>query len=201
MKRFVILFASLLVGGLASAQNEKVVTPHEVNPSGEAVALTSPDAEVASSQWSAPARGKWYVGLGGGLDYTSAYGWDICIAPDVSYKVSNALFVGGQVSYSYSRGQSLAGVFPYLRWHIVPLGKAVSVFVTAYAPCEFWKDYLHLGARVKPGLAVRFAEGAYVMGSFGSFGYSYFRSGGTEAAGWVRNTDIDTISLGVLFSL
>ena len=201
MKRLLFVSCLLLSGALALAQNEKVVTPRTVNPEAVLVDSLQTGVRVAGAPSAGSRSGRWYVGLGGGLDYTSAYGWDICIAPDVSYKVSNALFVGGQVSYSYFQGQSLAGIYPYLRWHIIPLGKAISLFVTAYTPCDFWKDYLHLGARVKPGLAIRFAEGAYVMGSFGSFGYSSFRSGGVTTSGWVSNTDVDTISLGVFFNL
>ena len=198
MKRFSFVVIVLLLSGFwASAQDGKVVTPKEVNPSGQPVALTSPADELASR----PIQGKWYVGLGGGLDYSSAYGWDICIAPDISYKVSNSLFVGTQVSYSYFQHESLAGIVPYLRWHVVPLGKAVSLFATAYAPIQFWKDYLQIGVRVKPGLAIRLSEGFYAMASYGSLGYSYYNIGGTTGSGRVSNWDFDTLEIGFLFSL
>lgn len=197
MKRFVFIATLLLSGLWASAQDGKVVTPKEVNPSGKAVALTSPADELASR----PVRGKWYVGLGGGLDYSSAFGWDICIAPDISYKVSNSLFVGTQVSYSYFQHESMAGIVPYLRWHVVPLGKAVSVFATAYAPIQFWKDYLQIGMQVRPGLAIRLSEGFYAMASYGSLGYSYYNIGGTTGSGRVSRWDFDTLEIGFLFSL
>ena len=199
MKR--ALFLCLFLGfacAWASAQNGKVITPHTLNP--EAAVVDSLQAGVGATAVKKSSN-RWYFGLGGGLDYSSNYGWYVGIAPDVSYKVSNALFVGGQVSYRYYQGESLAGICPYLRWHVVPLGKAVSVFVTAYAPCDFWADYLHLGARVKPGLAIRLSEGFYAMGSFGSFGYSYYRSGGVPTEGWVANLGSDTVSVGVLFCL
>ena len=98
MKRFAFIIAFLLTGFWVAAQDGKVVTPKEVNPSGETVTLTSPVSGFVDDLASRPVRGKWYVGLGGGLDYSSAYGWDICIAPDLSYKVSNSLFVGTQLS-------------------------------------------------------------------------------------------------------
>ena len=198
MKRFTFVVISLLLSGLwAMAQDGKVVTPKEVNPSGQPVALTSPADELASR----PIQGKWYVGLGGGLDYSSAYGWDICIAPDISYKVSNSLFVGTQVSYSYFQHESMAGIVPYLRWHVVPLGKAVSLFATAYTPIQFWKDYLQIGVRAKPGLAIRLSEGFYAMASYGSLGYSYYNIGGTTGSGRVSNCEFDTLEIGFLFSL
>ena len=198
MKRFTFVVIALLLSGLwAMAQDGKVVTPKEVNPSGQPVAFTTPADELASH----PIQGKWYVGLGGGLDYSSAYGWDICIAPDISYKVSNSLFVGTQVSYSYFQHESMAGIVPYLRWHVVPLGKAVSLFATAYAPIQFWKDYLQIGVRVKPGLAIRLSEGFYAMASYGSLGYSYYNIGGTTGSGRVSNWDFDTLEIGFLFSL
>ena len=90
---------------------------------------------------------------------------------------------------------------PYLRWHVVPLGKAVSLFATAYAPIQFWKDYLQVGVRVKPGLAVRLSEGFYVMASYGSVGYSYFNISGVTGSGRVNNWDVDTIDIGFIFSL
>ena len=201
MKRFTFVFVLLLSGLWASAQDDKVVTPKAVNPSGEAVALSTPVSEFVDELASRPVHGKWYVGLGGGVDYSSVYGWDICIAPDVSYKVSNSLFVGAQVSYSYYQQESLAGVVPYLRWHIVPLGKAVSLFATAYAPVQFWKDYLEAGVRVKPGLAIRLSEGFYAMASYGSIGYSYYNVGGVTGSGRVNNWSTDTIDIGFIFSL
>ena len=203
MKKFVILCGALLVScGLAMAQGGKVVTPHTVNPEAAVadsvtVANNLADVQTASSSPS----GRWLFGLGGWLDYSSTYGWDINFSPDIGYKINNALFVGTQLSYSYCQRESLAGIIPYVRWHIVPLGKAVSVFATAYFPCQFWKDYLHLGARAKPGLAVRIAPGTYLMGSFGSVGYSYVRSGGLSGSGWTSNWTADTIDIGIFFNL
>ncbi|MBR1575724.1 MAG: hypothetical protein IJ654_04665 [Bacteroidales bacterium] len=201
MKRAVYTGVSLLLSGvLAMAQGQKVITPYTVNPeSADSVQLSN--ALVAKPASTATSRGKWMFGLGGGIGYSSAFGWDISICPDVAYKVNNSLFLGGQISYSYYQGESLAGVIPYARWHIVPLGKAVSVFATAYLPCMFWSDYLHLGARLKPGLAIRVSPGMYLMGSFGSVGYSYVRSGGLSGAGWVSEWSSDTIEIGVFFNL
>ena len=201
MKRVVLLCSALLLSGaLALAQNEKVVTPQAVNPEVSAADSLQTGVNVVGKPSSVFSSGRWYFGLGGYLDYTRAYGLDLCIAPNLSYKVSNTLFVGGQFSYTYYWNQSRMGITPYLRWHIIPLGKAISLFTTVYAPCEFWKDYLHLGVRAKPGLAIRLAPGTYVMGSYGSFGYSYIRSPHTTK-GWLLDTSIDSINIGFLFSL
>ena len=203
MKRLFFCCLSLLVSGtLALAQNGKVVTPRTVNPSGEGVPVSDSAVPADPEGGSRPfSNGKWYFGIGGGLDYSSADGWYINLSPDVSYKVSDALFVGSILSYSYYAGEHLAGVIPYARWHIVPLGKAISVYAKAYAPVQFWTDYLHMGVRVKPGLAVRISEGVYLMGAFGSVGYSYYRSGGISDAGWNSRWDGDTLEIGVFFNL
>ena len=201
MKRL-LLFACLLLSGVfALAQNGKVVTPRTVNPDAVLVDSLQTGVRVAGVPSSGSSSGRWYVGLGGGLDYSSVTGWYVDISPDIAYKVSDALFVGGIVSYSYHRGESLAGVIPYARWHIIPLGKAVSLYAKAYAPVQFWKDYLHVGARVKPGLAIRLSPGLYVMGAFGSAGYSYVRSGGVVGRGWTSRWDTDTIELGIFFNM
>ena len=72
MKRVsVFCFSLLLSGALALAQNEKVVTPHTVNPSGEPAVVVDADPAVVSQ----PSTGrKWYFGIGGGVDY-STKGW------------------------------------------------------------------------------------------------------------------------------
>ena len=191
----------LLSGFFAMAQNGKVVTPRTVNPDAVLVDSLQTGVRVAGVPSAGSSSGRWYVGLGGGLDYSSVTGWYVDISPDIAYKVSDALFVGGIVSYSYHRGESLAGVIPYARWHIIPLGKAVSLYAKAYAPVQFWKDYLHVGARIKPGLAIRLSPGVYVMGAFGSAGYSYVRSGGVVGRGWTSRWDTDTIELGIFFNM
>lgn len=191
----------LLSGFFAMAQNGKVVTPRAVNPDAVLVDSLQTGVRVAGVPSAGSSSGRWYVGLGGGLDYSSVTGWYVDISPDIAYKVSDALFVGGIVSYSYHRGESLAGVIPYARWHIIPLGKAVSLYAKAYAPVQFWKDYLHVGARIKPGLAIRLSPGVYVMGAFGSAGYSYVRSGGVVGRGWTSRWDTDTIELGIFFNM
>lgn len=201
MKRFIFIAALLLSGLWAAAQDGKVVTPHTVNPSETQEGSSAVVSNLVDGLNGAPMRGKWYIGLGGGIDYSSAYGWDITIAPDFSYKVSNSLFVGTQFSYSYFQKESLAGITPYLRWHVVPLGKAVSLYATAYAPIQFWKDYMEIGVRVRPGLAVRLSDGFYVMASYGSLGYSYFNISGVTGSGRVSNWGSDTIHIGFLFNL
>ena len=77
----------------------------------------------------------------------------------------------------------------------------VSVFATAYAPIQFWKDYLQIGMQVRPGLAIRLSEGFYAMASYGSLGYSYYNIGGTTGSGRVSRWDFDTLEIGFLFSL
>jgi hypothetical protein len=201
MKRLLFVSCLLLSGFFAMAQNGKVVTPRTVNPDAVLVDSLQTGVRVAGVPSAGSSSGRWYVGLGGGLDYSSVTGWYVDISPDIAYKVSDALFVGGIVSYSYHRGESLAGVIPYARWHIIPLGKAVSLYAKAYAPVQFWKDYLHVGARIKPGLAIRLSPGVYVMGAFGSAGYSYVRSGGVVGRGWTSRWDTDTIELGIFFNM
>ncbi len=201
MKRLLFVSCLLLSGFFAMAQNGKVVTPRTVNPDAVLVDSLQTGVRVAGVPSAGSNSGRWYVGLGGGLDYSSVTGWYVDISPDIAYKVSDALFFGGIVSYSYHRGESLAGVIPYARWHIIPLGKAVSLYAKAYAPVQFWKDYLHVGARIKPGLAIRLSPGVYVMGAFGSAGYSYVRSGGVVGRGWTSRWDTDTIELGIFFNM
>lgn len=202
MKRIIFLCCSLLLSGaFALAQNEKVVTPRTVNPEAVLVDSLQTGVRVAGVPSAGSSSGRWYVGLGGGLDYSSVTGWYVDISPDIAYKVSNSLFVGGILSYSYHNGESLAGLIPYARWHIIPLGKAVSIYAKAYAPVQFWTDYLHVGARIKPGLAIRLSPGVYVMGAFGSAGYSYYRSGGVSTQGWVSRWDTDTLEIGIFFNM
>ena len=201
MKRLLFVSYLLLSGFFAMAQNGKVVTPRTVNPDAVLVDSLQTGVRVAGVPSGGSSSGRWYVGLGGGLDYSSVTGWYVDIRPDIAYKVSDALFVGGILSYSYHNGESLAGVIPYARWHIIPLGKAVSLYAKAYAPVQFWKDYLHVGARIKPGLAIRLSPGVYVMGAFGSAGYSYVRSGGVVGRGWTSRWDTDTIELGIFFNM
>lgn len=201
MKRLLFVSCLLLSGFFAMAQNGKVVTPRTVNPDAVLVDSLQIGVRVAGVPSGGSSSGRWYVGLGGGLDYSSVTGWYVDISPDIAYKVSDALFVGGILSYSYHNGESLAGVIPYARWHIIPLGKAVSLYAKAYAPVQFWKDYLHVGARIKPGLAIRLSPGVYVMGAFGSAGYSYVRSGGVVGRGWTSRWDTDTIELGIFFNM
>ena len=141
--------------------------------------------------------GRWCYGLGGGLGFSSSTGWDIRISPGVSYQFNNSFFVGAQVSYSYFQHESLGGVCPYARWHIVPLGKAVSVYATAYAPFQFGRDYLHIGARLKPGIGIRLQPGTYLLLGFGSVGYSSFREGGLNTSGWVSDWGPNTIDVGI----
>ena len=202
MKRIIFLCCSLLLSGaFALAQNEKVVTPRTVNPEAVLVDSLQTGVRVAGVPSTGSSSGRWYVGLGGGLDYSSVTGWYVDISPDIAYKVSKSLFVGGIRSYRYNRGESLVGLIPYARWHVIPLGKAVSIYAKAYAPVQFWTDYLHVGARIKPGLAIRLSPGVYVMGAFGSAGYSYVRSNGVATQGWVSRWDTDTLEIGIFFNM
>ena len=128
-------------------------------------------------------------------------GMYINVCPDISYRCNNAVFLGSQFSYTFNRGRSSVGVAPYARLHIVPLGKFITLYVTAYAPCSLSQDRLQLGFSAKPGIGIRVFPGIYFMGSFGTLGYSYIRTGDSIASGWGSNFSTDTIDLGFFFNL
>jgi hypothetical protein len=92
-------------------------------------------------------------------------------------------------------------VAPYARLHIVPLGKAITLYVTAYAPCSLSRNRLQLGFSAKPGIGIRVFPGVYFMGSFGTLGYTYIRTGDSITSGWGSNFSTDTIDLGFFLNL
>ena len=200
MKRIICLCVFLgLSCAWASAQNGKVVTPHTVNP--EAVVVDSLQAGTGTVALKKKSSDRWYFGLGGGCDYSSTEGWYFDVCPDIAYRVNKSLYVGGRVSYTYLAGSSMAGVIPYSRIHLVPLGKMLTAYVSLEAPCYFWSDFLHLGAWARPGLGFRISDGAYVLASYGVFGYSYIQRDGVSGSGWVSRLDSDSVSIGVYFNL
>ena len=199
MKRLFVLLLSMSFCAALSAQEGKVVTPRTVNPG--TVLVDSLQTGVRVTPASGQSSGRWLFGLGGGLDYNSATGWYVDICPDIAYRCNDAIFLGGRVSYTYYNHTSRMGLIPYSRIHFVPLGKMVTLFATLEAPCYFWSDYLSLGAWARPGIGVRVSEGAYVMASYGAFGYTYVRQGGVPASGWLSRLDSDTLSLGIYFNL
>jgi hypothetical protein len=93
------------------------------------------------------------------------------------------------------------GVAPYARLHIVPLGKAITLYVTAYTPCSLSRNRLQLGFSAKPGIGIRVFPGVYFMGSLGTLGYTYIRTGDSIASGWGSNFSTDTIDLGFFLNL
>lgn len=202
MKRIIsiCLFLGVFCGS-GWAQGGKVVTPRTINSQAAVVDSLQTGVRIAGEPVSGSASRRWYFGLGGGLDYSSSTGWYIDVCPDVAYRCSDALFVGGRVSYTYYNYSSMMGVIPYARLHFVPLGKAVTVFATMETPCYFWTDYLRLGAWARPGIGVRVAEGAYLLASYGALGYSYIRQGGVTGSGWTSLWDSDTLSIGIYFNL
>ena len=201
MKRLFVFLLSLSLCAALSAQEGKVVTPRTVNPETVLIDSLQTGVRVTGQPASGRNSGRWLFGLGGGLDYNSATGWYVDICPDIAYRCNDALFLGGRVSYTYYDHTSRMGLIPYSRIHFVPLGKMVTLFATLEAPCYFWSDYLSLGAWARPGIGVRVSEGAYVMASYGAFGYTYARQGGVPASGWLSRLDSDTLSLGIYFNL
>lgn len=201
MKKLFGFLSVLLLCLPLAAQNGKVVTPHTVNPEDVLVDSLRTGVRITGEPASGRSSGRWYFGLGGGLDYNAATGWYVDICPDIAYRCNNVVFVGGRMSYTYSNGSSLFGLVPYTRLHLVPLGKMVTLFATVEAPCYFWSDYLSLGVWARPGLGVRVSEGAYILASWGAFGYRSITRGGVSDAGWVSRMDSDTISIGIYFNL
>ena len=165
-------------------------------------AVAAPDSLIGTqSLQRAGKSGRWYLGLGGGVHYNSRSGMYINVCPDISYRFNNAVFLGSQFSYSFDSGRSTVGVAPYARLHIVPLGKAITLYVTAYAPCSLSRNRLQLGFSAKPGIGIRVFPGVYFMGSFGTLGYTYIRTGDSIASGWGSNFSTDTIDLGFFLNL
>ena len=201
MKKVLFSLLFLALGVTLSAQDGKVVTPRTVNPETVLLDSLQTGVRVAGQPASGQSSGRWLFGLGGGLDYNSTTGWYIDVCPDIAYRCNNAVFLGGRVSYTYYDHSSLMGLIPYARIHLVPLGKMVTLFATLEAPCYFWSDYLRLGAWARPGIGVRVSEGAYLMASYGAFGYRYVRSGGISGGGWTSLLDSDTLSVGIYFNL
>lgn len=196
MKKALFIITILLAVGTVSRAQAYVPTP--VVP--EAVA--APDSLIGTqSLQRAGKSGRWYLGLGGGVHYNSRSGMYINVCPDISYRFNNAVFLGSQFSYSFDSGRSTVGVAPYARLHIVPLGKAITLYVTAYAPCSLSRNRLQLGFSAKPGIGIRVFPGVYFMGSFGTLGYTYIRTGDSIASGWGSNFSTDTIDLGFFLNL
>ena len=196
MKKALFIITILLAVGTVSRAQAYVPAP--VVP--EAVA--APDSLIGTqSLQRAGKSGRWYLGLGGGVHYNSRSGMYINVCPDISYRCNNAVFLGSQFSYSFDSGRSTVGVAPYARLHIVPLGKAITLYVTAYAPCSLSRNRLQLGFSAKPGIGIRVFPGVYFMGSFGTLGYTYIRTGDSIASGWGSNFSTDTIDLGFFFNL
>ena len=196
MKKALFIITILLAVGTVSRAQAYVPAP--VVP--EAVA--APDSLIGTqSLQRAGKSGRWYLGLGGGVHYNSRSGMYINVCPDISYRFNNAVFLGSQFSYSFDSGRSTVGVAPYARLHIVPLGKAITLYVTAYAPCSLRRNRLQLGFAAKPGIGIRVFPGVYFMGSFGTLGYTYIRTGDSIASGWGSNFSTDTIDLGFFLNL
>jgi len=196
MKKVLLIITILLAVGTVSRAQAYVPAP--VVP--EAVA--APDSLIGTqSLQRAGKSGRWYLGLGGGVHYNSRSGMYINVCPDISYRFNNAVFLGSQFSYSFDSGRSMVGVAPYARLHIVPLGKAITLYVTAYAPCSLSRNRLQLGFSAKPGIGIRVFPGVYFMGSFGTLGYTYIRTGDSIASGWGSNFSTDTIDLGFFLNL
>lgn len=196
MKKALFIITILLAVGTVSRAQAYVPAP--VVP--EAVA--APDSLIGTqSLQRAGKSGRWYLGLGGGVHYNSRSGMYINVCPDISYRFNNAVFLGSLFSYSFDSGRSTVGVAPYARLHIVPLGKAITLYVTAYAPCSLSRNRLQLGFSAKPGIGIRVFPGVYLMGSFGTLGYTYIRTGDSIASGWGSNFSTDTIDLGFFFNL
>lgn len=196
MKKALFIITILLAAGTVSRAQAYVPAP--VVP--EAVA--APDSLIGTqSLQRAGKSGRWYLGLGGGVHYNSRSGMYINVCPDISYRFNNAVFLGSQFSYSFDSGRSTVGVAPYARLHIVPLGKAITLYVTAYAPCSLSRNRLQLGFSAKPGIGIRVFPGVYFMGSFGTLGYTYIRTGDSIASGWGSNFSTDTIDLGFFLNL
>ena len=196
MKKALFIITILLAVGTVSRAQAYVPAP--VVP--EAVA--APDSLIGTqSLQRAGKSGRWYLGLGGGVHYNSRSGMYINVCPDISYRFNNAVFLGSQFSYSFDSGRSTVGVAPYARLHIIPLGKAITLYVTAYAPCSLSRNRLQLGFSAKPGIGIRVFPGVYFMGSFGTLGYTYIRTGDSIASGWGSNFSTDTIDLGFFLNL
>lgn len=196
MKKALFIITILLAVGTVSRAQAYVPAP--VVP--EAVA--APDSLIGTqSLQRAGKSGRWYLGLGGGVHYNSRSGMYINVCPDISYRFNNTVFLGSQFSYSFDSGRSTVGVAPYARLHIVPLGKAITLYVTAYAPCSLSRNRLQLGFSAKPGIGIRVFPGVYFMGSFGTLGYTYIRTGDSIASGWGSNFSTDTIDLGFFLNL
>ena len=196
MKKALFIITILLAVGTVSRAQAYVPAP--VVP--EAVA--APDSLIGTqSLQRAGKSSRWYLGLGGGVHYNSRSGMYINVCPDISYRFNNAVFLGSQFSYSFDSGRSTVGVAPYARLHIVPLGKAITLYVTAYAPCSLSRNRLQLGFSAKPGIGIRVFPGVYFMGSFGTLGYTYIRTGDSIASGWGSNFSTDTIDLGFFLNL
>ena len=220
MKKILLLLALLSAAGAAARAQAYVLTPvvpeesrqdtlkknapltNELTDSGVSLTNDFSGSVGLTNSGSLLRRrsGKWYLGLGGGLDFTRS-GMYINVCPDISYRCNNAVFLGSQFSYTFDRGRSSVGVAPYARLHIVPLGKFITLYVTAYAPCSLSQDRLQLGFSAKPGIGIRVFPGIYFMGSFGTLGYSYIRTGDSIASGWGSNFSTDTIDLGFFFNL
>jgi len=208
MKKILLLAAAILACSALSRAQGYTLTPQTIAPEGVSadtlqttnnlvgtVGLTNSNGLLSRRS------GRWYLGLGGGINFSRRNGPYINISPDIAYRFNNSIFVGSQFSLSYNQGESAVGMAPYARLHLVPLGKFITLYLTAYAPCSLRKDYLSMGFSVKPGFGIRVLPGLYFMGSFGTAGYSYVRSGETISSGWGSNFTSDTIDLGFFFNL
>lgn len=136
--------------------------------------------------------------IGGGLGLRpSRYGDGISlsISPDVAYRVTNSMVIGGQLSYS--TGYNGLGITPYLRWHVTPIAKNLSLFLSASIPTVFQDDLISVSFRLRPGATLRVSENLWLMAYLGSFGYTTLVSNGeTLSSGWVASFDRNSINIG-----
>ena len=146
------------------------------------------------------AKAQLYLGGGLGLAATSRDGVTLVINPDVAYRVSHSLVVGGQ--FSFRLGQEGIGVVPYARWHITPMDLLFSLFVTADAPCTFYNGWTSVNLHIRPGASLRISSKLHLLAYFGAFGWSgVIENGRSTAGGWMARLDRDTINLGFTIAL
>jgi len=220
MKKIVLLSIAILACSAVSRAQGYTLTPQTIVPEGVAADTLKTKSNLAadgtvrttdnlvgnvrltnSRNRFGSRAGKWYVGLGGGINLSRRNGPYIDVIPNISYRCNDFLFLGSQFSYSYHQGTSTVGMAPYARLHLIPLGKFATLYVTAYAPCSLRKDYFSLGFSAKPGFGIRVLPGLYFMGSFGHLSYSRVRSGDVITSGWTSDFASDTIDLGFFINL
>lgn len=139
-----------------------------------------------------------HIGIGNKADGS---GLSLSIYPDISYRLNNNFIVGGQLSYrtSYNR----LGMNPYLRWHLKPFGTdAVTLFLSANAPCEFSGSGSTVSLRLRPGFTVRVSNNVYLVANIGYTGYTWaFNGGRMVSSGWYSRFNEDSINIGFSIAL